>query len=104
MNNETYSLKIEEHTDRLINYIKKHQLSIGILLTTFGFTYQVIGAWPLWDKLYPWEWQTEIAKHWGFLVWPLFILSLYSLIIGSVLLYIDSKHYHKRHPELYTDE
>ena len=81
--------------------IKKHRLLIGILLTTFGFLYQVIGAWPLWNQAYPWEWQTEIAKHGDFLVWPLFVISLVALIIGIALLYADSKEYHKRHSELY---
>ena len=102
--NENYA-QAEEDIGGIFEYVKKHQLSIGIFLTTFGFTYQVLGAWPGWDEAkYNWEWQKEIARHWGFLVWPLFIISLCSLIIGIALLYIDSKHYHKRHPELYTDE
>ena len=67
------------------------RITLGILLTTFGFTYQVIGAWVLWDKAYPWSWQTEIAKYGALLVWPLFILSLLALIAGATLLYQDSK-------------
>jgi hypothetical protein len=86
----------------IVEYIKKHQLAIGMLLTTFGFIYQVIGAWPLWDKAYPWEWQTEIAMRWSFLIWPLSIISLAALTVGIALLYEDSKRYHERHPELYT--
>jgi hypothetical protein len=78
------------------------KITIGILLTAFGFTYQIIGAWVLWDKAYPWAWQTEIAKYGGLLIWPLLFLSLSSPIIGAALLYADSKRYHKRHPELYT--
>lgn len=85
----------------IIMYIKRHQLLIGILLTTFGFAYQVIGAWPLWNQTYPWGWQTEIAEHGNFLVWPLFVITLVALIIGITLLYMDSKEYHRRHPELY---
>jgi hypothetical protein len=90
----------EEFSWGIVEYMKNHQLAIGILLTTFGFIYQVIGAWPLWDKAYPWEWQTEIAMHWGFLIWPLFIISLVALVIGIALLYEDSKRYHERYPEL----
>ena len=78
----------------------KHQLLIGVLLTTLGFVYQVIGAWPVWNQAYPWEWQTEIAKQGFFPVWSLFVLSLVALIIGIILLYIDSTEYHKRHPDL----
>ena len=81
---------------------KNRKTIIGILLAAFGFTYQVIGAWILWDQEYPWAWQTEIAKYGNLLVWPLFVLSLSSLIIGAWLLYAESKRYHEIHPELYT--
>jgi hypothetical protein len=63
---------------------------IGILLTSFGFIYQVIGAWPFWDKAYPWSWQIEIAKYGDPVVWSFFFLSFISLIIGSALLYLQS--------------
>jgi hypothetical protein len=69
----------------------RKKVIVGILLTAFGFTYQVIGAWVLWDKAYPWAWQTEIAKFGDLLVVPLFLLSLLSLIAGATLLYQDSK-------------
>ena len=72
--------------------LKVHKrITIGILLTAFGFTYQVIGAWVLWDQAYPWAWQTEIAKYGSLLVWSLFILSIISLIVGATMLYQDSK-------------
>ncbi len=89
---------------RLTRYAKKHRLSIGVLLTTFGFAYQVLGVWPGWNAAYYWGWQEEIARHWGFLVLPLFVLSLLSLVIGIVLLYVDSIQYRKKHPELYENE
>jgi len=71
----------------------------AIVVTALGFTYQVIGAWPLWDQAYPWPWQKEIANYGNFLVLPLFIGSLLALIIGAASLYIHSKIYHEKHPE-----
>jgi len=71
----------------------------AILVTALGFTYQVIGAWPLWNQQYPWPWQQEIATYANFLVFPLFIGSLLALIIGAASLYIHSKIYHEKHPE-----
>ncbi len=72
----------------------------AVLVTTLGFTYLVIGAWPLWIQRYPWEWQQEIANYGNLLTLPLFAGSLVALIAGSVSLYIHSKIYHERHPEL----
>jgi uncharacterized membrane protein len=71
----------------------------AILVTALGFTYQVIGAWPLWNQPYPWPWQKEIANYGNLLVLPLFIGSLLALIIGAASLYIHSKIYHEKHPE-----
>ena len=72
----------------------------AILVTALGFTYQVIGAWPLWNQAYPWPWQKEIANYGNFLVLPLFIGSLLALVIGAASLYLHSKIYHEKHPEL----
>jgi hypothetical protein len=72
----------------------------AILVTALGFTYQVIGAWPLWNQQYPWPWQQEIANYGNLLVFPLFIGSLLALIIGAASLYIHSKIYHEKHPEI----
>jgi hypothetical protein len=66
----------------------------AILVTVLGFTYQVVGAWPLWNQWYPWPWQAEIAKYGNWLVFPLFIGSLVILIIGAISLYKHSKIYH----------
>ena len=71
----------------------------AIIVTALGFIYQVIGAWPLWNQPYPWPWQQEIAIYGNFLVLPLFIGSLLTLIIGAFSLYIHSKIYHEKHPE-----
>jgi hypothetical protein len=66
----------------------------AILVTTLGFTYQVIGAWPLWSQPYPWPWQLEIAKYGNLIIFPLYIGSLIALIIGAASLYIYSKKFH----------
>ncbi|MGD0203117.1 MAG: hypothetical protein ABSC20_04340 [Candidatus Bathyarchaeia archaeon] len=72
----------------------------AILVTALGFTYQVIGAWPLWNQPYSWPWQAEIATYGNLLVFPLFIGSLLALIIGASSLYIHSKIYREKHPEI----
>jgi hypothetical protein len=95
----------EDYAYKVAKYVKRHQLALGIPLTSFGAIYLVFGMLGGWSETSYWyEWQKEIVRHWGFLAFPLFILSLFSLIIGIVLLYIDSKRYHERHPELYTGE
>ena len=40
----------------------------AMLVTALGFTYQVIGAWPLWNQQYPWYWQQLIASYGNLLV------------------------------------
>jgi hypothetical protein len=72
----------------------------AVLVVALGFTYQVIGAWPLWNQQYPFPWQQQIANYGNLLVLPLFAGSLLALITGAVSLYIHSTIYHKKHPEL----
>jgi hypothetical protein len=37
---------------------------VAILLTAFGFTYMVIGAWPLGNPIdFPWQWQKQIVSN-----------------------------------------
>jgi len=67
----------------------------AIIVTALAFTYQVIGAWPLWTQWYPWQWQAEIARYGNWLVFTLFIGSFIALIFGAVSLYIHSNIYHK---------
>jgi hypothetical protein len=71
---------------------------VSILLTAFGFTYQVIGAWPL-EKLkdFPWQWQKQIFFNGSIFTWILYILSLSVFIFGVVSLYRHSVIYHKKH-------
>jgi hypothetical protein len=71
---------------------------VAILLTAFGFTYQVIGAWPL-GKLvdFPWQWQKQIILNGSIFAWILYLLSLTVLFVGVVSLYKHSVIYHKKH-------
>ena len=74
---------------------------VAILLTAFGFVYQVIGAWPLEHLIdFPWQWQKQIISNGAFFAWTLYILSLIVLVIGGISLYKHSFFYHKKHPEL----
>jgi hypothetical protein len=78
-----------------------HKEHIAILLTAVGFTYQVIGAWPLGNMVdFPWEWQKQIIQNGAILSWALYILSLSALVIGGASLYLHSRIYHQKHPEL----
>ncbi len=71
---------------------------VAILLTAFGFTYQVIGAWPLGKFAdFPWQWQKQIILNGSIFAWILYILSLVVLFVGVVSLYKHSVIYHKKH-------
>ena len=71
---------------------------VAILLTAFGFIYQVIGAWPLGNPIdFPWEWQKQIVGNGAFFAWILEILSLAVLAVGVVSLYRHSQIYHQTH-------
>ena len=89
-----YSLK-DIQPGRIDN--KEH---VAVLIAALGFTYQVIGAWPLWSSDYPWPWQQEIAKYGNLLVLPLFAVSLLALITGGASLYIHSRIWHQKHLEI----
>jgi len=73
---------------------------VAILLTAFGFTYQVIGAWPL-EKFvdFPWQWQKQIIHNGSVFAWILYLLSLAVLFVGVASLYKQSLIYHKKHIE-----
>ena len=71
---------------------------VAILLTAFGFTYQVIGAWPLGKFAdFPWQWQKQIILNGAVFAWVLWFLSLAVLFVGVVSLYKHSVIYHKKH-------
>ena len=72
---------------------------VAILLTTFGFTYQVIGAWPLGNPTaFPWQWQKQIVSYGPVFTWILYILSLAVLLVGAYSLYRHSQIYHQKYP------
>jgi len=91
-------LKLFLIQSRVARFSRKSRLLIGLPLAVFGFVYQVVGAWVLWSQDYPFAWQTETARHGYFLVWSLFIMSLAALVIGGIMLYVDSIEYQKGHP------
>ena len=80
-----------------------HKKEAAVLVTALGFTYQVIGAWPLWNQLYAWPWQAEIARYGNWLVLPLFIGSFCALIMGAASLYKYSKKYRETQASLTSD-
>ncbi len=72
----------------------------AILLTAFGFSYIVIGAWPLGQKdVFPWEWQKQIISFAPGFAWILYILGLAILAVGAVSLYKHSLIYHQKHSD-----
>ena len=78
-----------------------HKRQAAALLTAAGFTYQVIGAWPLGALVnFPWEWQKQIMRNGPAVTWSLFSLSLAALTVGAISLYIHSRIWHQKHPEI----
>jgi carbon starvation protein CstA len=73
---------------------------VALLLTVFGFAYQIIGAWPLGIKaIFLWEWQKQIISFGTIFAWTLTVLSLLALVAGGVSLFTHSKLYHHKHPQ-----
>jgi hypothetical protein len=74
---------------------------VAVLLTAFGFTYQIIGAWPLQNQTdFPWQWQKQIMTYGSSFAWILYILSLAVLAVGGVSLYMHSRIYHQKNPDV----
>ena len=70
---------------------------VAILLTAFGFTYQVIGAWPMeHPKDFPWQWQKQIAMNGPVFTWTIYLVSIVVLLIGVISLYKHSKIYQQK--------
>ncbi len=70
---------------------------VAILLTSFGFTYQVIGAWPLENAVdFPWQWQKQIVLNGAFFAWILWLLSFAVLLVGVFSLYKHSVIYNRK--------
>ena len=72
----------------------------AFLVTALGFTYVVIGAWPLWTQPYTWIWQRQIAAYGNLLVLPLYAGSIFAFVTGTISVYIHSRVYHQQHPEI----
>jgi hypothetical protein len=71
---------------------------VAILLTSFGFAYQVIGAWPLGNVVaFPWQWQKQILLNGTLFAWILWLLSLIVLAVGVYSLYKHSLIYKQKH-------
>ena len=74
---------------------------VAILLTIFGFAYQVLGVWPLQNVVdFAWTWQKQIMGFGSVFAWSLYVLSLIALVVGAVSLFVHSREYHRLHPEL----
>ena len=63
---------------------------VAILLTAMGFSYQVLGAWPLQEAAnFPWTWQKQIMDYGSiFALAAVYLLSIVMLFGGSVTLSI----------------
>lgn len=82
----------------------KNKEYTAIILTFFGFAYQLVGAWPLQPKeIFFWEWQKQIIAFGPVFAWTLYLLSLIALIVGAISLLIHSRIYNKEHPEFKTN-
>jgi hypothetical protein len=74
---------------------------VAILLTVFGFAYQVLGAWPLMGVVdFAWVWQKQILGFGSVFAWALYVLSVVALTVGVVSLFVHSRDYHRRHHDL----
>jgi hypothetical protein len=74
---------------------------VAIALTAFGFAYQIVGAWPLQSTVdMPWIWQKQIMSYGSVFGWMLYVMSWVVLAVGAVSLYVHSRIYHQKHPEL----
>jgi hypothetical protein len=78
---------------------------VAVLLTIFGFAYLVVGAWPLMYRVdLPWEWQKQILGNGVIFAWMLYVLGSVVFSVGAASLYIHSRIYHRKHPELLLDK
>jgi hypothetical protein len=82
------------------NGVTVHSEHVAVLLTVFGFAYQVLGAWPLQTVVdFAWDWQKQIMNYGAVFAWGLYFLSFVGLVIGAVSLFVHSRDYHRRQRE-----
>jgi hypothetical protein len=73
---------------------------IALVLTAFGFAYQIVGAWPLQSVVdLPWQWQKQIMSFGPVFGWGLCVLSWVVLAVGGVSLYVHSRNYPREHSD-----
>ncbi len=85
--------RVRRNPDRTTEYV-------AIVLTVFGFAYQVIGAWPPQNTAdFPWQWQKQIVADGAIFAWGLYVLSLITLAVGVVAMYKFSVIYHQTHQD-----
>ncbi len=78
---------------------------VAVLLAASGFAYVVVGAWPLQNVVdLPWEWQKQIMNYGAAFAWLLYLLGVVVLAVGGFSLYVHSRAYHRKHPELSIDK
>jgi len=78
---------------------------VGIILTAFGFSYIILGSWPLGKQLdFPWDWQKQIFSYGAVFTWSLYLLGIAVLAVGAVTVYRCSVFYHRKHPEFAWEE
>ena len=68
----------------------------GLLLVVFGFSYIVVGAWPLQPVVETlWDWKIQTMSYGVGFAWLLTGLSLVALAVGCAALLAHSKEYHR---------
>jgi len=75
-------------------YVVDNKEHVAALLTASGFTSIVLGAWPLGNPvIFPWQWQKDIVSNGPVLAWLLYILGIFTLLIGAASLFVHSHNY-----------
>jgi hypothetical protein len=85
-----YPLELGESIHKAISYVSEHALKIGMLLTTFGATGQAFNTWSTFTG-YKANFLPPLPIF-SILAALMFILSVFALLIGILLLYEASKN------------
>ena len=77
---------------------------VSLLLAAFGLAYITVGAWPLQAVVnMPWDWQKQIMSYGPVFAWGLYLLGAVVLAVGGVSLYVHSRDFYRRNPQLSND-